>query len=539
MKIVKSWFKVMAASIILMVGLNVNGQKSKIKSKEKSAIEKSLSEKSEENSDKEVEISKEVDAVKGSTVRIISSNHNVEIRRGTDNKVKLSTKIWVEKSNKLTNDELMEKFGISFRALNNRIDIAARENGNGNFFFTYPNDQMQRKMEFNYQYNIPGTENMQRENLNKLKKQQAEIEIRSQRDKMRIEQQLIKVKKQAESMAKQFKERGEFERLRDQQPIREGKIPPSDIGQLEQLKVLEDPKTWEGLKNMAVTIPKLNGMKLYGPNMNFNLDSHSANKSTLVVYVPSDVKLEIENKYGNINIGDNYKEASLNITNGSLDARKIADLKLISKYSSVNIGDVDDAEIEVENGNFTAGNIKQLDIDSKYSTIEYDNGTNMIIRSQNDNYIVESLDNLQGRKSYGSFRLNKLVKSFDLDGQNADLRIKNMMRGVEKVKLNDRYADIRLPVKELQNYAVNFEGNYSTVYGPFEKHVPEVSAADKKEIENNKNTSENTIYFVNGNEYKNRSGEKAPPIFSASVGDIKGPHTQFNIICNQCTVDFK
>jgi hypothetical protein len=46
--------------------------------------------------------------------------------------------------------------------------------------------------------------------------------------------------------------------------------------------------------------------------------------------------------------------------------------------------------------------------------------------------------------------------------------------------------------------------------------------------------------LVKGQTYNGSyGGEKSPAKFTASVGDAKGKHTKFELICNACTIDFK
>jgi hypothetical protein len=292
----------------------------------------------------------------------------------------------------------------------------------------------------------------------------------------------------------------------------------------------------------------------------------ASKKRTLTIYVPEGVKLDIDNRSSDIILRDNYKEAKFSLTSSNLDAQNIDDLSLLAKYSVVNLGDLSDAQVEFENGTLRAMNVKQLDIDSKSSTIEYETGDNVYMRSQRDNYSIESIKKVEGRKQYGELRINKLHTVLDLEGNNADVKIRNIMDAVERIKLNNKYADVRLPLRNLENYSVAFEGNYSTVFAPFEKTVIK---EDKKEadvktskagdekvdaqaLENRALTNaaiggSSSVYggtlsarTVSGMYSSQRTGgEISPSKFTASVGDAKARKTKFELVCHSCTIDFK
>ncbi len=47
-------------------------------------------------------------------------------------------------------------------------------------------------------------------------------------------------------------------------------------------------------------------------------------------------------------------------------------------------------------------------MDSKSSTIEYEKGNYLYVRSQADNYTIDAIDKVDGRKVYGSFKIDQL-----------------------------------------------------------------------------------------------------------------------------------
>ncbi|HET9055576.1 MAG TPA: hypothetical protein VFN30_01895 [Chitinophagaceae bacterium] len=282
----------------------------------------------------------------------------------------------------------------------------------------------------------------------------------------------------------------------------------------------------------------------YSNTSNFYSSSNSSNdnnktkgvrKRVLEIIVPEGSKLDIDSKGSDIVLNNNADELILDISNTTVDARDVKKLRLRSRFSTVNFLNINTAEVEFENGTFKASDITDLDIDSKTSTVEFENGKYVYIRSQNDNYSIESIDKIEGRKLYGEMRIETLNNKIDIEGNNADIKIHNLSNEVELVKLNNKYADIRLPVKNLKNYEVNFYGLYSTVFTPFEK-IPVKKDEDEKEAKGEKNVTA-TSQTASG--LSNCNGKPSPLKFTGSVGDVKGKHTRFELVCHSCTVDFK
>lgn len=273
-----------------------------------------------------------------------------------------------------------------------------------------------------------------------------------------------------------------------------------------------------------------------------NIGTKSGAKRVVTVTIPAGSKIELESKYADVTLPANIGEANIELANGNLEAENLNKLILRSKYSNVTVGDVKNAEIEFTNGRFSARNITDLDIDSKYSTIEMASVNKLAIRSTNDEYELEEADEVRGRKSYGNLRITKLNRSIDVEGSNADIKIRKTAPTLSLIRIDDKYADIRIPLKDTKNYSIDFTGSFSSVYGNFEKKAVAV-ASDKEEPKatTEKNAELKAITVIGRATAPRLSGgwndENNPSKFTASVGDGKG--LKVEVKCQNCTVDLK
>jgi hypothetical protein len=280
-----------------------------------------------------------------------------------------------------------------------------------------------------------------------------------------------------------------------------------------------------------------------GANLDFtnNLASvQGKGKKSVTIYVPKENNLDIESKYAEVNIDGNLNKLNVDITNGGLDIGDVTKLFLRSKYSNVNVGNIKSGEVELINGRFIAKDADDLDLDTKYATIEAGSVKKLMIRSTNDEYEMEEVGSLTCRKNYGNLRITKLLKSMELDGTNADVKIRNISEGVETIKINNKYADIRLPMRNVKNYTVAYQGPYSTVYSNFEKkpveEKEESKTAGKKynQISDQKPVTVNGSFAIAGSFDADGNTDNH---FTATVGDGKG--AKLDLKCQNCTVDFK
>ena len=260
---------------------------------------------------------------------------------------------------------------------------------------------------------------------------------------------------------------------------------------------------------------------------------------SMTIQLPAGCKLDVDNEYGDVIIGMDLDEAKLEISNGTLDAGNIKDLTLIGKYCNANLGDIAKAEVEFTNGTFRARTIGELDMESKSSTIDYENGHYLYMRSETDHYTIEKIDKIDGRKVYGSIKVDELGESFDLDGNNVDIKIRNINPNVSLIKINNKYGDVRLPVRNLKNYFVDFNGYYSTVFAPFQKEVVKEDEEVKEKELSKTDTKIESVYVRSLSRTSALAGELAPHHFTGTVGDVSGKHTRFELTCHSCTLDFK
>ena len=261
--------------------------------------------------------------------------------------------------------------------------------------------------------------------------------------------------------------------------------------------------------------------------------NNSGTKRMITIYVPKDNKLEIESKYSDITIDDNINKLTADITNGNLDVQDVNGLTLRSKYANVSSGNLQTAEVEFTNGHFSTKEVGEIDLDTKYSTVDIASANKINLVSTNDDYDIEEVSDIQGQKNYGNLRISKLNKSIEMDGTNADIKVRSISPSTETIKFDNKYADIRLPLRNVKNYTINYIGAYSTVYGNFEKK-PYTGKAFKMSSSLKETLAEKMKAL---NESTNGDDDNSNNKFSASVGDGRG--TEIDMRCQNCTVDFK
>ena len=226
--------------------------------------------------------------------------------------------------------------------------------------------------------------------------------------------------------------------------------------------------------------------------------------------------MDIESKYGDINFDNDVREVKIRIDNANLTMKEVRVCHLIAGYARVYADNINQMNAEVQNGNFIVKNMGHLTMESRNSRIEITSLARLDIQSDADDYEIEEVEKIIGVKNYGELRVTSLKETFDITGKGADIKIRRIEPTVNLIKIDDQYANLRLPVGDLKNFAITFEGEGSNVYTPFEKKEQAGSPFKYTSLDNKE---------LAGSSVKSTTKDGMP--------------TSFNLKCSNCTVDFK
>ncbi len=275
-----------------------------------------------------------------------------------------------------------------------------------------------------------------------------------------------------------------------------------------------------------------NGVAVFDNGGTISYNS-SSQKNEMILYIPTGAKVDVASRYGDVSVDHDLTYIKAHISNASLDMLNAGNARISGVYSNITTGNVDNADIEMTSGKLSMKDVKQLQLHTRYTKVEAGNCGILQLQSISDDYDIDEVKKLSGQKTYGSLRVDKLTGSFDLKGTSADLKIRNIEPTASTITIDNKYADVRLPVATLKNYEVLFSGNYSSVFAPFERKD---TAIEKETAQTPATTVSGTTYATGLRSYTSRRSNNA---FTAATGDIKGTHTIFNLTCTSCNVDFK
>ncbi|HMR83316.1 MAG TPA: hypothetical protein PKE30_09295 [Niabella sp.] len=249
-------------------------------------------------------------------------------------------------------------------------------------------------------------------------------------------------------------------------------------------------------------------------------------KTTLTIYLPATVKLNIRNRIDELVILNNLQDVHLELSNTDVQMRDADKAFIKSAYGSVKAGNIRIGELDLTSCKFTSGNSDSLLINSKYSTLSFGRTGFIKTISISDNYEIAQAQSITANKSFGSLNIQKLNHSIHLTGASAGLIIGAFDAGMNEVRVQNKYADLQLPLKNLKNYSIRLDGGYSELFAP-------------DALWNAAGTKDSVAAIAS----PGRSGQAEPvktkPSFQRDIGDLKNNFTKLIISCSKCRVDLR
>ncbi|MFV0522877.1 MAG: hypothetical protein ACK5MI_10720, partial [Mangrovibacterium sp.] len=139
------------------------------------------------------------------------------------------------------------------------------------------------------------------------------------------------------------------------------------------------------------------------------------------VIIPASKKLDITNKYGNVQVDKLDGKGSFNVKYGNFNGgtwKTTDNIPIIAKYGDISIDKVNYLTCDIGYGNLNIEKIDNLHLDSKYSDID-----------------ISEVKYIKVDSEYDQFSFNKLL-SLDAKAQGSDFNIKSL---IERLNLSTSY----------------------------------------------------------------------------------------------------
>lgn len=175
------------------------------------------------------------------------------------------------------------------------------------------------------------------------------------------------------------------------------------------------------------------------------LSKHKLQVNYELTIPESTASITIDNRFGDIHIGDVLGRLNITLAHGNFRANKIEDFsKLTVNYGKAKIKEVNEirislkgAELELEKG----GNLKLF---SSSSSVNIETITVLDIESTNDKIEINELADISGQADFSEITIFHLNERCRLTQSYGELTIKQVLDGFTSLRLNGKSTDYKL-----------------------------------------------------------------------------------------------
>ena len=221
------------------------------------------------------------------------------------------------------------------------------------------------------------------------------------------------------------------------------------------------------------------------------LQTNGSIRIDLTVWLPDNHELRLENKFGDIIMGDYKGEMQVILSNGKL---KTGDLP---KRSTMNLSFADAEINNMPNGRIMSNysdilvkNSGVLRLESKSSTIEIMNSEDLSIDSRRDKFRIRLANKLDATGNFSQFRITELKDKANLRLTYGSLEMEKIMNSFSNIFIESRSTDVNLYFNPEAKF--NFE---ITETKTDLKLGREMKVEDKEVIDSKENKTRHSGYF--------------------------------------------
>ncbi|MCG6186633.1 DUF4097 family beta strand repeat-containing protein [Maribellus maritimus] len=222
------------------------------------------------------------------------------------------------------------------------------------------------------------------------------------------------------------------------------------------------------------------------------------------VWLPKTNKLKIENKFGDIFIGDYSGEVEIDLSNGNLKSHDFnGRLDLTLNFADATINQMQNGRLDCNYSDLYLRKAESLRIVSKSTTYEILEIKELDADSRRDKFRIRLADLIDAEGSFSNFRINELNDRATLRTEYGDIDVEKTNPDFSNIFIESRSTDINLYFPPDANFGFEITHTKTELDLCREMNIEEENVLDEKEnkIElkgsYNQNTNTNTKLFIN------------------------------------------
>ncbi len=221
------------------------------------------------------------------------------------------------------------------------------------------------------------------------------------------------------------------------------------------------------------------------------------------VWMPKSNPLKVENKFGDIYIGDYSGDIDINLSNGNLKSHDFSGkTKLNLSFGDATINKMKSGTLDCNYSKIYIKEADKLQITSKSSEFEITEISEINAESRRDKFRIFLIDNLTAKGSFTNYRITEFNSTLNLKTEYGDLDIEKIKPDFKSVYIESKSMDINLGFNEKSEFGFDITHVKSETNFPVKMKIRNEEVLDEKEKKvqltgNFGNNAKTTKLFIN------------------------------------------
>lgn len=204
---------------------------------------------------------------------------------------------------------------------------------------------------------------------------------------------------------------------------------------------------------------------------------------------PPSTALRLTNSYGDVYIGENSRELTLTLSNGSLDAEEISNaLSLDLTFCKADIGKLEEGRVSVSFGELRMNEADNITLITRSSKVHIEDAGELNLDSKRDVLNIGTAATITGTTYFTELSAKEITGEISLLTKYGNLTFDDISENFSLVNINSSYADVDLSMAPQASY--NMEIRHTDAFVTLPGVSPE---PEKSEI-----SAENKIFLTTG-----------------------------------------
>ncbi len=199
---------------------------------------------------------------------------------------------------------------------------------------------------------------------------------------------------------------------------------------------------------------------LLGDKVQGVVGSNNKVKINYEVWIPENVALRIENKFGDVYLSDLSGEVDLSVSHGDIKANRIHNrLNITQSFGKSSFREIKDGKATLRGVKVEVKEAGRLDVESGSSEVLIDKADHVEFNSKNDEISIAFVKDLSCRGSFTDLTVDYLERSANLNFSYGDIHFSHMNQYFDLIDISSKSTDIDLVLNQASFIKADIKGS--------------------------------------------------------------------------------